>query len=104
MKGTVLLIPKGQFTPLAKLTFEGMISSAVNLVLIVASVLFLFNFLIGGIKFMLTGGNREKLDTAKRQLINAIIGLFIVFSAWSILGFIGDFFSVDFTTFQIPTI
>jgi len=103
MDNVLTLIPKGQFTPLSRLTVEGMISSAVNMVLITASVLFLFNFLIGGIKFMLTGGNKEKLETAKRQLMNAIIGLVIVFSAWSILGFVGEFFGVDFTTFQIPS-
>ena len=95
-------MPEGQFTPLSQLTVEGMVSSAVNLILIVASILFLFNFLVGGIKFMLTGGNKEKLETAKRQLLNAILGIVIVFSAWSILGFVGDFFGIDFTTFQIP--
>jgi hypothetical protein len=103
MKNGILLIPKGQFAPLSEITFENMISSAVNFVLIVASVLFVFNFLIGGIKFMLSGGNREKLDSAKRQLLNAILGIIIIFSSWAVLGFIGEFFGVDFSTFQIPT-
>ena len=100
----LVLIPKGQFTPLSQLTVEGMISSAVNIVLIVASVLFLFSFLIGGIKFIISAGSKDKLDTAKRQLLNAIIGILIVFSAWSILSFIGEIYGIDFTTFQIPTI
>ena len=78
-------------------------ASAVNLILIVASILFVFNFIIGGIKFMLSGGSKEKLDSAKRQLVSAILGVVIVFSAWAVLGFVGDFFGVDFTTFQIPT-
>lgn len=103
MKNGVLLIPRGQFAPLSELTIPGLVSSAVNLVLIVASVLFVFNFLIGGIKFMLSGGSKEKLDSAKKQLVNAILGIVIVFSAWAVLGFVGDFFGVDFTTFQIPT-
>jgi hypothetical protein len=102
MKNGILLIPKGQFTPLSQITFEAMISSAVNIVLIVASILFVFNFLFGGIKFMISAGNREKLDTAKRQIINAVLGIVIIFSAWAILGFVGDFFGVDFTRFDIP--
>ena len=97
-------MPKGQFAPLSEITFEAMISSAVNLVLIVASILFVFNFLIGGIKFMLSGGNKEKLDSAKRQLMNAILGIIIIFSSWAVLGFVGEFFGVDFSTFQIPTL
>ena len=103
MKNGILLIPEGQFAPLSEITFEAMISSAVNLVLIVASILFVFNFLIGGIKFMLSGGNKEKLDSAKGQLMNAILGIIIIFSSWAVLGYVGDFFGVDFTTFQIPT-
>jgi len=97
-------MPKGQFAPLSEITFEALISSAVNLVLIVASILFVFNFLIGGIKFMLSGGNKEKLDSAKRQLMNAILGIIIIFSSWAVLGFVGEFFGVDFSTFQIPTL
>lgn len=103
MKNGILLIPKGQFAPLTEITFAAMISSAVNLVLIVASILFVFNFLFGGIKFMLSGGNKEKLDIAKRQLMSAILGIIIIFSSWAVLGFVGDLFGVDFTTFQIPT-
>ena len=97
-------MPKGQFAPLSEITFEALISSAVNLVLIVASILFVFNFLIGGIKFMLSGGNKEKRDSAKRQLMNAILGIIIIFSSWAVLGFVGEFFGVDFSTFQIPTL
>jgi len=103
MKNGIILIPKGQFAPLSEITFESLISSAVNLLLIAASVLFVFNFLVGGIKFMLSSGNKEKLDTAKRQIINAILGIVIIFSSWALLGFVGDFFGVDFSTFQIPT-
>lgn len=100
----IFLLPKGQFTPLSQVTLEGLISAAVNIVLIVASLLFVFNFLIGGLKFIVSGGNKEKMSEAKNQIVSAIVGIIIVFSTFAIVRLVGNFFGVDFTTFEIPTL
>ena len=46
----------------------------------------------------------RKADEAKRQIINALIGVVIVFATWGSLSFVGNFFGIDFTTFEIPTL
>jgi hypothetical protein len=98
------LFPKGQFTPLENITVSALISSALNFILIIAALLFVFNLLFGGIKIILSGGEKDKLDIAKRQLVNSFIGITIVFSSWAILGLVSQFFGIDLLTFDIPTL
>lgn len=43
--------------------------------------------LIGGFKWMTAGGNEEKIESAKKLLTSAIIGLVIVLLAWAIVLF-----------------
>ncbi len=44
----------------------------------------------GGIKFMIAGESKEKVDEAKKLMKAVIIGLFIIFGAWI---FLNAFFS-----------
>jgi len=44
--------------------------------------------LIGGFQWMTAGGNEEKITEAKKRLINAVLGLMIVLSAYSITWFV----------------
>jgi ABC-type dipeptide/oligopeptide/nickel transport system permease subunit len=102
--GTLNLLPRGQFTPLSQLTIPGLINAGINLILIIAVLSFLYSFLTGALKLMVSGGNKEKLDTAKRQLINAFLGLFFIFTIWAILSYVQAFFGIDLMTFEIPTL
>ena len=99
----ILILPKGQFTPLENVTAQGLINAAVNIILVVASILFVFSLLTGGIKMILSGGSKDKMDESKRQLSNSLIGIFIVFSAWAIMNLVSTFFGIDLLTFEIPT-
>ena len=104
LQAPIIVMPQGQFTPLSQVSIEGLISAGVNLILIVASVLFVFSLITGGIKLILSGGKADKVDEAKRQLINALIGVVIVFSTWASLGLVSQFFGIDLLTFEIPTL
>src|SRR3989344_9171127 len=91
----IITLPKGQFTPLNAITIPGLISAAINLSLVIAALLFVINLILGGIKFIISGGDKERTDNAKRQLVNAILGIFIVFSSWAIINFLSEFFGID---------
>lgn len=100
----ILVLPQGQFTPLEEVTIPGLINAAINIVLIVAAVLFVFSLLSGGIKIILSGGKSDKTDEARRQLVNAIVGIFIIFAAWGIMNLISNFYGINLLTFEIPTL
>jgi len=42
----------------------------------------------GGFKWMLAGGREEKVAEAKRTIISCIVGLVIIFTAWSVADFV----------------
>jgi hypothetical protein len=44
--------------------------------------------LIGGFKYMLSGGNDEKTADARKLIVSGIIGLAIILSAWAITTFV----------------
>ncbi len=44
--------------------------------------------LIGGFKYMLSGGSEEKTAEARKLIISGIIGLAIILSAWAITTFV----------------
>lgn len=65
----------------------------IGFVLSFIGVLFLILIIYGGINWMTAGGNEQKVEKAKTIIINAIIGLLIVLSAYTITSFIGDKFA-----------
>ena len=98
------MLPRGQFTPLENVTLPGLVNAAINLILVVAALLFVFSILTGGIKIILTGGRGDKMDEAKRHLTNAFVGIFIVFSIYAAMSLVSAFYGVDLLTFEIPTL
>lgn len=44
--------------------------------------------LVGGFKYMVSGGNEEKTTEAKNLIVSGIIGLAIILSAWAITSFV----------------
>lgn len=99
----IQILPGGEFSNLRLITIAKVISSFIVILMILTSILFVFSLLIGGIRWILSGGNRDSIDKAKNQIINALIGLLIVFSAWAILNLVSVFFGVDLLTFDFPT-
>lgn len=60
----------------------------INLALGLVGIIFVLLILLGGARFMFSGGNKEKVSEAKKTLFNAIIGLIIIFTAYSIVNFV----------------
>lgn len=57
----------------------------------------LIMFVYGGFLFLFSGGNNDRVTKGKQTLINATIGLFIVFLSYMIVGLV-----FNFTNAQIP--
>lgn len=82
------------FTNLSGLTINGIISGAITLALVVAAVIFFFMLVIGGIRWILSGGDKGQTEAARNQITAALIGLVIVFAAWAIATLIGSLFGL----------
>jgi uncharacterized membrane protein YidH (DUF202 family) len=63
---------------------ETIVLNLVNWVLGILALVAVVLILIGGFRWMTAAGNEEKVDSAKKLLMAAVIGLVIVMAAWGI--------------------
>lgn len=92
----------GKFENAANLSIPGMISGFLSLILIIAGLAFFFILVIGGIKWILSGGDKAHTEGARNQITAALVGLVIVFSAWAIAKLIYAFFGVNILELDLP--
>lgn len=95
------LSAKGSFSSLNNVTFPSIISALVVLVLVIAALVFFFMLVLGGIRYITSGGDKGSTEAARSQITAALIGLVIVFSAWAIINLVKLFFGVDILSLNI---
>ncbi len=91
----VNLQPTGQFANLGTLDFPGIITIIVRFLVIIAAIIFFFMLVVGGIRWIASGGDKAQTEGARNQITAALVGLVIVFAAWAIVALINAFFHVD---------
>jgi len=60
------------------------IGKVVQILLGFIGILFVVLIIVGGFRWMTSGGNEQKIDEAKRLITNATIGLVVIVLAYSI--------------------
>ena len=93
-----------QFAALGGLTLPGIISALIRLTVVVAAIVFFFILVIGGIRWIASGGDKAQTEAARNQITAALVGLVIVFAAWAIVALINTFFHVDIFSLAIPSV
>ena len=61
-----------------------------NFILGIVGSLALLAFVVGGVMFLASGGNKNLVDRGKATIIGAVIGLVIVFASYTIISFAAD--------------
>lgn len=94
----------GNYTNIESMTIPTFISGVVRLLLIVAFVIAFLFLVIGGIRWILSGGDKAAAESARGTLTAALIGLIIVLAAWAIMWLIEQLFGVTIVsgTLNIP--
>lgn len=62
--------------------FSSAVTQIFDIIIVIAGVIFVVLFLVGGIMYLTSAGNEEASTKAKKLLIDAVIGLVIVAIAW----------------------
>ncbi|MBM3205884.1 hypothetical protein FJZ41_03505 [Candidatus Shapirobacteria bacterium] len=96
--------PGSQFGRLGELTVPGIVSGAIRMLLVVSALVAFVFLIIGGIRWVTSGGDKEKTAKAQQTLTAALVGLVIVFAAWAIIKLIETFFGIQILTLTIPTV
>lgn len=94
-----------KWQPLNGITINGVLVFAINALLIVAGVASFLFLIIGGVQWILAGGDKDGTEKARKKITAALIGLAIVFSAYALAALVKSVFGgVDILNFTIPSI
>lgn len=98
-----------QFNPLCALStgdFGALVGNVITLLFIIAVVIAILFLIYGGIKWILSGGDKSAVEAARNHIIAAIVGLVIAFLAYFILSFVIQFFLPGFniSRIELPTL
>ncbi len=95
------LAPNGGFTGFGKLglkgssaadaasTFSNFISSVIGVLTVIAIIWFVFLFVSGAISYMTSGGDKAAVESARKRIVNGVIGLVLVVVALFIIKLVG---------------
>jgi len=83
-------VPQGGIAMVAKIVGNGL-----TLLLIVAVILTLIYLILGGLAWIQSGGDKQKLTQARARLTYAIIGLIVALGSFFIISIIGFVFKVN---------
>lgn len=100
--------PGGNFSNLCDLRLEqssGIVGGIVNILLVLAVVLALIFLIWGGVRWISSGGDKGKIDSARSTIVAAIVGLILAFLAYFFVNILAFFFTgQSFTSLTIPTL
>jgi hypothetical protein len=69
---------------------------------IITTLLALFFLIFGGIQWIISGGDKTKVEAARKKITFAIIGLVLAFSAFLIINTVGALFGVNLLDTPVP--
>lgn len=93
------------FSALCTLTFDSfgdLISKIIVIILIIAVIISLVFLIIGGIKWILSGGDKAGVEAARNQVVAAIVGLIIAFLAFFIIQVVAGLFGINVSNLTLP--
>lgn len=84
--------------------FNKFLPNLIGFLFVVASIIAFFLLIAGAIRFLTSGGDKAGTEAAKEQITHALVGLFLVFAAYAIIGIVGAFFNMDLTILELNKI
>ncbi len=84
------LLGNGRCSTPEKRTLEGTIKSVINILLFVVGIVAVIMIIIGGLRYVLSGGDSSATNNAKNTIIYSVVGLIVAFMAYAIVNFVLD--------------
>jgi hypothetical protein len=81
--------------------FQKLIPALITLALVVGAIVFFFILITGAIQWISSGGDKQKLESARGKITSALIGLIILFAVFAIVKLIEGFFGISILTLDI---
>jgi hypothetical protein len=78
----------GTGTPTALFGSSGIITTITNTLLFIAGALAVIMIIVGGLRYVTSGGNSSNVTAAKNTVLYAIVGLIVAFLAFAAVNFV----------------
>ncbi len=67
---------------------DGVLTNITNTILYVVGIIAIVMLIVGGIKYVTSGGDKQKVTDAKNTILYAVLGLVIALLAFAIVNFV----------------
>lgn len=74
---------------------EKLISNTLVILTVVAGIAFTLYFLLGGLNWIVAGGDKGKIEKAKGMMTNGAIGLIVISVSYAITWIVGKALGID---------
>lgn len=81
--------------------FSESIPRVLGLGFLIGVLFFFFIMIVGAIQWISSGGDKTAIEGARGKIVNALVGIVILFSLFAFLKIIGDFFGFNILTLDI---
>jgi cytochrome bd-type quinol oxidase subunit 2 len=76
-------------------TLEQIFSNVVGVFTIVAGLLFIIYFILGGLNWITAGGKPDKVEKAKKMMTDAAIGMIAVTASYAVIFILGQILGIN---------
>jgi len=66
-----------------------------GLAYVIGSLIFILYFIWGGVEWIMGGGNKDRITSAKNKISNGILGLALLAGSWALIKAIGYVLGID---------
>ena len=74
---------------------EVLVSLVLGLVTILGGLSLIFYFVLGALNWITAAGDTGKIQKARDQMVQAVVGMIVVVIAYSVIGVIGNFLGLN---------
>lgn len=99
--------PDSVFDPLCRIGFTDfgtIVGRIIILILIIAIVISLVFLIYGGIRWILSGGDKTAVESARNHIVAAIVGLVVALLAFFIIRVVLGLLGINILDFELPRI
>ena len=105
--GTIDLCPQFQFKDVVSKNPDNIVSiigTVVSFLFVIAIIAAFIFLLYGGLRWIVSGGDKGKVEEARNTIIAAVIGLIVIFLAYIILNVVLNLFGMSISELRLPSL
>jgi hypothetical protein len=81
--------------------FNKLLPNLISLSFVVGAIIFVAIIIVGAIQWIISGGDKAGIESARSKITNAIIGLVILLSLFAIIYVLENFFGIKLLELKI---